>query len=126
MRSASGLHPWPQSAANEWSVVRLPSVVILNTVPLPPEPPPKVVPYRFPSLPWTSPATGLHPSLQSAAKEWSVVSVPPVVILKTVPLPPTPPSRVVPYRFPSLAWIRLAQGLHPSLQSPANEWSVVS
>ena len=77
-------------------MVRTPPVVILNTVPPRPEagkpaPPNKVVPYRLPSFAWMRPALGRHPSLQSEAKECSVVRVPPVVILKSVPPSPWPP-----------------------------------
>jgi len=43
--------------------------------------------------------------------------VPRGVILKTVPLLLAPRSFVVPQRFPSVAWTRLASGMAPSVPS---------
>ncbi len=51
----------------------------------------------------------------SEQKLCSVVSVPLGVILKTVPTPLAPPSSVVPYRFPSVAWTSPAWGEAPSV-----------
>jgi hypothetical protein len=54
--------PWEQKL---YSVVSLPLGVILTTVPLTLAPPSDVVPYRLPSVPWTSPAYGYEPSVPS-------------------------------------------------------------
>jgi hypothetical protein len=46
-----------------------------------------------------------------------VVSAPLGVTLKTVPkASPEPPNSVVPYRFPSVAWISPGTGPSPSVQ----------
>ena len=66
----------------------------LKTVPARFAPPPVVVPYRSPLVSWTSAQMGLSPSVP--AKACSVVSVPPGVILKTVPSLLAPSSGVVP------------------------------
>lgn len=46
--------------------------------------------------------------------------------LKTVPMPAVPPWRVVPYRWPSLAWINAPLGCMPSLAVVPKEYNTVS
>src|SRR5579872_2873282 len=122
MACISPLGPLP-SAQPLWeqklySVVSVPLGVILKTVPpLPLAPSPPVVPYKFPSAACTSVPEGTEPSAQplSEQKVYSVVSVPPGVILKNVP-PIFPPPEVVPYKFPLVAWSSPAEGHSPSGQ----------
>src|SRR6266446_9632830 len=57
--SADGEEPLVPFTAKFTSVVSTPvEIVILKTVPLLPVPPLVVVPYKFPSVPCTSPASG--------------------------------------------------------------------
>src|SRR5450756_2580039 len=91
----------------------------LNTVPTPPGPPLKVVPYNeFPC--GNSPATGNAPSrlvpvrASRTVKAWSVWNcVPPVLTEKIVPFAPAPPAEATPYRKPPDN-ARAAQGEAPS------------
>jgi hypothetical protein len=53
------------------------------------------------------------PSPIFGSRLYTVVNVPVGVILKIVPEPGVPPPDVVPYKFPSLAWIGAAPGLLP-------------
>src|SRR5579862_2506213 len=76
----------------------------LNTVPTALTPPKTVVPYSAPSLPWTRPPLGSAPSelgpywllSGKALNVWTVVNVPEVVILNTVPVLLAPPLAAVP------------------------------
>src|ERR1035437_5027667 len=101
-------------------VKTVPSVLSLNTVPLPEMPPPHAVPYRV--LPdKINPPYGVAPSLFSGGEPWRTVKlcrgvkpVPLVLSLNTVPLPALTPSRAVPYRvLPDK--INPAFGIAPSL-----------
>src|SRR2546422_6740311 len=101
-----------------WKLCRVvkpvPSVLMANTVPPPPSPPPDAVPYRV--WPDTSnSACGLAPSLQ--VKLCRVVNaVPSVVTAKTVPAPKLPPPSAVPYSvLPDEFLINPPFGSAPSL-----------
>ena len=67
-------------------------------------------------MPCISPL-GLLPSGHplTAQKLYSVVSVPPGVIWKTVPPLLAPPPEVVPYRSPLAAWMSTPYGPPPSV-----------
>jgi len=72
---------------------------------------------------WISPPLGSAPSVKS--KLCIVVSVPVVVILKTVPQPPLQaelaPADVVPYKFPSVPWPSGPPGPWSSAQPSDNQ-----
>src|SRR6266851_48120 len=106
---------------NLCSTISLPVVSSLKTTPHPKplphakSPPESVVPYRFPALSRTNPASGSAPSAPPV-KLWSTVSLPVVPSLKTTPHPgklklegragtnrhaKSPPAPVVPYRLPA-------------------------
>src|SRR5262245_15805832 len=99
---------------NTRSVVKTPAGVRVTTL-LPTHAEPNdVVPYTLPSLAWMSAVPGVQPSMLQS-KSCEVVRTPPSVSLNTVPPPNVPPDSVVPYRSPSLAWMRPALGEHPSV-----------
>jgi len=56
------------------------------------------------------------PSPFFGSRLYTVVNVPVGVILKIVTEPGVPPPDVVPYKFPSLAWIGGAAGPSPSVR----------
>src|SRR6266851_660626 len=121
---------------NLCSTISLPVVSSLKTTPHPKplphakSPPESVVPYRFPALSRTNPASGAAPS-DPPVKLWSTVSLPVVPSLKTTPHPPGhvpwPPVKVLPYRLPAASRTNPAAvaGAAPSAP-PVNLCSTVS